>query len=100
MRKLRLLPQIQLVDYLLVALAFRAVEIIEQAAALRDHFQKAAPRRMVLRVGLEVFGQLRDPLRQQRHLNVSAARILLMQLELLEIHRFRILCHKRSAYCS
>src|SRR5437660_12105594 len=55
-RKLRLLPQIQLVDHLFIALAFRAVEIIEQAAALRDHFQKPAPRRMVLRVGLEVFG--------------------------------------------
>jgi hypothetical protein len=30
-------------------------------------------------------------------LNVSAARVLLMQLELLEIHRCRILSHKRSA---
>jgi hypothetical protein len=97
MPKLRLLPQIQLVDYLLVALAFRAVEVIEQAAALRDHLQKAAPRRMVLRVGLKVFGQLRDPFRQQRDLDVSAARVLLMQLELLEIRR--VLSHKRGRYC-
>jgi hypothetical protein len=54
---------------------------------------------MVLRVGLKVFGQLRNPFRQQRHLHVSATRILLMQLELLEIRRTGVLSHKRSCYC-
>jgi hypothetical protein len=46
-----------------------------------------------------VFGQLRDPFRQQRDLHISAARVLLMQLELLEIRRSGVLSHKRSAYC-
>ena len=43
---------------------------------------------MVLRIGLKMFGQLRDPFRQQRDLHISAARVLLMQLELFEIRRF------------
>jgi hypothetical protein len=54
---------------------------------------------MVLRVGPKVFGQLRDPFRQQRDLHVSAARVLLMQLELLEIRRSGVLSHKRGRYC-
>ena len=54
---------------------------------------------MVLRVALQMFGQLRDPFRQQRDLDVSAARVLLMQLELLEIRRFGVLSHKRGRYC-
>jgi len=32
-------------------------------------------------------------------LDVSAARVLLMQLELLEIRRFGVLSHKRGRYC-
>jgi len=54
---------------------------------------------MVLRVGLKMFRQLRDPFRQQCDLDVSTARVLLMQLELLEIRRSGVLSHKRGRYC-
>ena len=48
---------------------------------------------MILGVGLQVLGQLRDPAGQQRDLDVSAAGVLFVQLELPEVHRFRALCH-------
>jgi hypothetical protein len=93
---LRLFSQVQPVDYLFVTLAFRAAEVVKQAAALRDHFQEATPRRMILRVGLQVFRHLRDPFRQERDLYVGAPGVLLVQAELPEVHRFRVLCHKWS----
>ena len=90
------MPQFQLVDYFFIAVAFRAIQVIEQAAAFGDHFQEATPRRVILRVRLKVFGQLRNSFRQQRDLHIGAARILLMQLELLEIHRSRVLSHNEG----
>jgi hypothetical protein len=94
---LRLFPQVQLIDQFLVTIGFRSAQVVEQAPALRHHFEKAATRGVIFGVGLKMFGQLRDPARQQRHLDVSAARIFVVQLELLEINRFRALCHKRRA---
>jgi len=54
---------------------------------------------MVLSVGLQVFGQLPDPARQQRDLHIGATGVLAVQLELLDIQRFRVLSHFESAYC-
>jgi len=48
---------------------------------------------MVLGVAFQVFGQLADPVRQQRDLYVRAAGVLPVQLELLDIQRFRVLSH-------
>ena len=48
---------------------------------------------MVLGVAFQVFGQLPDPACQQRDLDVCAAGVLSVQLELLDIQRFRILSH-------
>jgi len=48
---------------------------------------------MVLGVAFQVFGQFPDPARQQRDLNVCAAGVLPVQLELLDVQRFRILSH-------
>src|SRR6266404_4853459 len=48
---------------------------------------------MVLDVAFQVFGQLPDPACQQRDLDVCAAGVLPVQLELLDIQRFRILSH-------
>ena len=39
-----------------------------------------------------------DPAREERDLHIRAAGIFLMQLELLEIRRLRVLCHFGSAY--
>src|SRR5260370_17541274 len=43
--------------------------------------------------GFQVFGQFADSARQQRDLDVCAVGVLPVQLELLDIHRFRILSH-------
>lgn len=48
---------------------------------------------MVFSVAFQVSGQLRDPAREQRDLHISAASVLAVQLELLDIQRFRILSH-------
>ena len=48
-------------------------------------------------MGLQVFGQLPDPARQERDLYIRAAGVLSVQLELLDIQRFRVLSHFESA---
>ena len=48
---------------------------------------------MVFGVALQVFGQLPDPARQQRDLYIGAAGVLPVQLELLDVQRFRTLSH-------
>jgi hypothetical protein len=48
---------------------------------------------MVLGVAFQVFGQFSDPACQQRDLNVCAAGVPPVQLELLDIQRFRVLSH-------
>src|SRR3990167_8562178 len=52
-----------------VALGILALDVIEQAAALADQLQQAAPRVVVLRVGLEMLREVIDPLAEQRHLD-------------------------------
>ena len=45
------------------------LQVIEQAPALTDQLEKAAARVMILRVGLEMFGQVIDSLAEERYLN-------------------------------
>src|SRR5947209_8940634 len=94
----QLFPQVESVDQLLVAFGLGPAQIIEQAPALGHHFEQPAARRMVFSVALQVFGQLRDPPREQRDLYIGAARVLPVQLELLDVQRFSILSHFESAY--
>ena len=54
---------------------------------------------MIFGVTLEVFGQLRDPAGEECDLHIRAAGILLVELELLHVHRVTAFCHKRSRYC-
>src|SRR4051794_23677004 len=50
-------------------------EIVQQSPALADQHEQAAARVVILRVSLEVLGQVRDPLRQQRDLHLGRARV-------------------------
>jgi hypothetical protein len=50
-------------------------EVVEEATALADQHEQAAARMMVLRVNLEVLGQVRDSLREQRDLHFGRARV-------------------------
>src|SRR5579871_358263 len=56
-------------DQLLVPLLIGAVQVVENLSALRDELQQPASRVVVLDVALEVFGQVVDPLRQERDLD-------------------------------
>lgn len=51
---------------------------------------------MILGVGFEVFGQLRDPAGKKCDLHICAAGIFLVQLKLPHVHRITAFCHKRS----
>src|SRR5688500_9957452 len=57
-------------DQLAVARLVLALDIVEQAAALADHLQKAAAGVVVRLVGLEVLRQVGDALGQDRDLDV------------------------------
>ena len=93
--RLRLLPQVQLLDHTLVAIVFRPAQVIEKAPARGDHLEEAAARGMIFGVTLQVFGQLRDPAGQKCHLHIRAAGIFLVELELLHVLRVTAFCHKR-----
>src|ERR1041384_2547796 len=74
--------QPQRVDQLLVAVEALALQVIEERTALADHLEQAAPAVVVLVVLLAVLGQVRDPLREQRDLDLGRSGVALMLLEL------------------
>lgn len=57
-----LLTKAQTSHYLVVSLDVCALQIIQQTATLRDHFEQAAPRVVIFLVDFEVFGKLVDSL--------------------------------------
>ena len=62
--------QAQTIDDLVVALNIRFLQVIQQASSLRDHFQQAAPRVIILLMRLEMLGQVVDSLAEKRHLHL------------------------------
>src|SRR2546427_6755802 len=65
------MAETQLVDELPIAFQVHALQVLQQAAALADHFQEAALPMVVLGVRPEVIGQAVDPLGEQRDLDRS-----------------------------
>src|SRR5271165_7019817 len=63
----------------LVARFVLLLDVIEQGAALRDHFQQTATGVVVLHVGLEVVGQVGDPLGENRDLDLGRPRVADLQ---------------------
>src|SRR4051812_9263556 len=61
-------------DQRLVAGFVLGLHIVEQRATLRDHFEQAAARMVVLDMGLEVAGQVGDPLGEDGDLNFRRTR--------------------------
>jgi hypothetical protein len=76
------MPQLQLLGDRLVTGQIRVLQIFKQAAALADHDQQPAARAVNLIVRLQMFGQMIDPLRQQRDLHIRRPRVTVVQLEL------------------
>ena len=54
----------------MVAFNIGAFQVIQETASLRDHFQQAAPRMIVLLVGLEMLGKVVNSLTQKRDLDL------------------------------
>ena len=74
--------QAERVDQLAVAVEVLALQVIEQRAALADHLQQATPAVVVLVVVLQVLGQVRDALGQERDLNLRRTGVAWALLEL------------------
>src|SRR4030095_15212199 len=71
----RLLPNTEPLDQLGVAIRIFALQVVQQASPLTDQLQKAAARVMILRVGLEMLGQVIDALAQERDLYLGGSGI-------------------------
>ena len=61
--------------HFVVLLDIFSLQIIEQPAALLDHFQQPTARVMVFLVSLEVLGQFADARAEQRDLHLGRARV-------------------------
>src|SRR5580698_7493187 len=57
-----LLADPERLDYGAIAFDVFGLQIVQKTAALADQHQKTATRVMILHVGLEVLGEIRDPL--------------------------------------
>ena len=56
--------QTQAIHYLMIAFNVCTLQVVQQTSSLRDHFQQAAPRMIVLLVGLEMLGKVVNSLTQ------------------------------------
>jgi hypothetical protein len=75
-----LATEFQAADQFMVLLDVPALEVIEQAATLRDHLEQSAPRVIVFLVRFEMLGELVDALGKQRDLHLRRPGIALVRL--------------------
>src|SRR5262249_8342026 len=75
-------PQAERIDQLAIAVEVLALQVVEQRAALADHLEEATPAVVVLVVVLQVLGQVRDALGQERDLNLWRTGVAWALLEL------------------
>src|SRR5436309_16066127 len=79
-----LAPEPELLDEPAIAVHVGATEVVEEAAALAHEHQQPAPRVMVLLVLAKVLGELVDPGREQRHLDLGRPDVVLLATLLLD----------------
>jgi hypothetical protein len=53
-------------------------EIVQKTASFTDQLHQTVARMVILRVGLQVFGQLADPCRKKGYLNFDGTRVFLV----------------------
>ena len=70
-----LLAELELLDERAIALEVARLQVVEQATTLTDHLEQAAPAVVVLLVGLEVLGERRDALGEERDLHLGGASV-------------------------
>src|SRR5688572_2047591 len=78
-----LFPQAQTVDQLAIGVRIVSLEVVEQLAPAADHPQQPPTRVVVLDMGLEVLGEIRDTRGEQRDLNLRRSGVALGALVLL-----------------
>ena len=66
----RLMAESKLLNQRTIPLEFRALHVIEEPAALTDHLEEAPTTMIVLLVRAKMIGEVVDPLRQQRDLQL------------------------------
>ena len=91
-RVCELLSDAELCDAGSVTLDVLLGEVVEQVAALTDHFEKAAAGMVVLLVDLEVFGELVDALGENGDLNLRRTGVGLMGAVCLDNCLFLFVC--------
>ena len=69
------MAQFQFLRDRLITAQVRVLQIFQQAPALADHHQQPATRTVVFFVGLQMLGQMVDPLREQGNLHVRRPRV-------------------------
>jgi len=73
-----LLANAELIDDGAIALVVGLLEVVEKTAAAADELQETAAAVMILRVRLEVLGQIGDSIREKRNLHFRGARVALV----------------------
>src|SRR6202008_1489826 len=68
-------PQTQTRNQSVVTRLVLVLDVIQKAPALRHHLDQAAARVVILRVGLEMLGQVGDALGEHGHLNLGRSGI-------------------------
>ena len=67
-----------------IAISVNPAQIVQQPPAAADHLQQPAARMMIFLMELEMLGQIRDPIGQDRDLHLGRACIALVGTELLD----------------
>jgi hypothetical protein len=70
-------------DQSAVALDISTLHIVEQAATLADEHHESTARVMIALVNLEVLGEVCNPVRQNRHLDLGRTRVRCVSLKVL-----------------
>src|SRR5690606_24244243 len=74
-----LLPDTQSANQIRVPVGILPLEVVEQPPALADELEQTAAGMMILRVGLEMFGEIVDPIAQDGDLDFRGAGVRLMR---------------------
>ena len=75
----RLATQFQFLDDFLIFLQIVPLQVIKQLSSLAGHFDEAVSGVDILAMGLQVFGEMRDPSREQGDLHLARTGILLVR---------------------
>ena len=85
----QLLTELQFLGNRLITADVGRVEVIQQTPALANHHQQAPAGTVVFLELLQVLGQMIDPLRKQRDLDIGRPCIPFVELEIANRFRFR-----------